>query len=152
MFTNLANYGAPPCTWELKHPAISGEERESAKLWLFIFPELGECWSYTQDFSTRIVKKPCFERSPFAIELPKEVAACSPLGIGLRGFGECDQKIWRFPSSHGVSAPNHSSHDHVTAWWFGTWLLFSIFFHFIYGNVIIPTDELTNSMIFQRGG
>ena len=31
----------------------------------------------------------------------------------------------------------------LSGWWFGTWILFSI----IYGNVIIPTDEL----IFFRG-
>ena len=44
---------------------------------------------------------------------------------------------------------NIKVHPIATGWWFGTWLLFFIFFPSYWGHVIIPTDELTPS--FFRG-
>ena len=66
-----------------------------------------------------------------AAHLEKALEENSRLGDGEPTIGEDSPK-----KNHGRLSSGSIS---ITAWWFGTWLLYAFIFPYI-GNVMIPTD------------
>ena len=79
--------------------------------------------------------------------LPGQASSCLPGAVSEGQAGNGTSTIYRWYSQLSISMfflfPQlaMSFFTMFTGWWFGTWILFSIFFHNIW-DVILPIDEL----------